>query len=139
MKRLLFVLAALLLLPVLSGCWQAAELPGQRLPATDSQSAGKQETLIPPQPGTESTSSQPMASDPVSAAEGALLTREDAQKAALEHAGFTTDQVTRLHTEADLDDRIPHYDVEFRQDGLEYEYEIHAYTGQVLTHEKERG
>lgn len=139
MKKLLFVIVAVLLLPVLAGCWQTTELPSQRLPAGQVQGTNTQETLIPPQPGTDPTPSYPTEAFPASTAEGTLLTREDAEKAALNHAGVATDQVTHLHTEPELYDRVPHYDVEFRQGGLEYEYEIHAYTGQVLTHEKERG
>ena len=139
MKRLLFVLIAVLLLPVLLGCRMVPELPDQSFRATYGQSTDRQETLLPPQPSNDPTPSYPTEVPPASAAEGTLLTREDAEKAALTHAGFTTDQVTRLHTEPEFDDRVPHYDVEFWQGGLEYEYEIHAYTGQVLTHEKERG
>lgn len=65
------------------------------------------------------------------------LSAEDAQSIALRHAGFTADQVNRLHIELDVDDRVPHYDVQFHQDRWEYEYEIHAETGEILSHEKD--
>ena len=61
----------------------------------------------------------------------------DAESTALSHAGFTADQVSGLYTELELDDRIPHYDVQFHQDYWEYEYEISADTGEVLSFEKD--
>lgn len=66
-----------------------------------------------------------------------IITAEQAKELALSHAGFTSDQVTGLRGERDLDERIPHYDVDFRQGGYEYDYEIHAQTGEVLRSEKE--
>ena len=65
------------------------------------------------------------------------LTAEEAQAIALEHAGFTADQVRFLRTEPELRDRVPHYDVEFAEGRWEYEYEIHAETGAVLSFEKD--
>lgn len=141
MKRLLFLLAVLLLLPVLSGCWSTTPVSGERLPAERNvPQNGTSTTPVPPQPGTSTTPSQPENSPGAAAATGnTLLTREEAEKAALAYAGVTTDQVTRLHTEADLYDTIPHYDVEFHRDGFEYDCEINALTGEVLSYERERG
>ena len=64
------------------------------------------------------------------------ISREDAEKIALDHAGLTADAVTRLHTEYDRD-RINHYEVEFHYERYEYSYEIHAETGEILDFEKE--
>lgn len=65
------------------------------------------------------------------------LTPEEAQEIALAQAGFAADQVIYLRTEFDQDDRIPHYDVSFREDQWEYEFEIHAETGEILSWEKD--
>lgn len=65
------------------------------------------------------------------------MTAEEAQAIALAHGGFTADQVSFLRTEPELRDRVPHYDVEFRVDRWEYEYEIHAETGEILSFEKD--
>ena len=43
--------------------------------------------------------------------------------------------MTGLHTEFDVDDGIPEYEVEFFQDGWEYDYTIHADTGEVLSYD----
>lgn len=66
------------------------------------------------------------------------LTKEDAQAIALEHAGLTGNQVSRLEIEYDVDDGIPEYSVEFHCDGWEYNYEIHAETGKILDREKDK-
>jgi len=65
----------------------------------------------------------------------AALTQTEAEEIALLQAGFKADQVTGLHTEFDVDDGIPEYEVEFFQDGWEYDYTIHADTGEVLSYD----
>lgn len=65
------------------------------------------------------------------------LTLEEAQSIALEHAGFAADQVTALHTEYEIEHGIPQYDVEFHYGNWEYDYEIHADTGEILSYSKD--
>lgn len=65
------------------------------------------------------------------------LTREAAIAIALEHAGLTEADVTRLKAEFDRDDRTPEWEVEFRVGRTEYEYTIHAETGAILEWDKE--
>lgn len=65
------------------------------------------------------------------------LTLEEAQSIALKHAGFSTDQVTALHAEYEVEHGIPQYDVEFHHGAVEYDYEIHADTGEVLSYSKD--
>lgn len=66
------------------------------------------------------------------------LTKEEAEKIALDYLGLTADQVHRLHTEFEIDCGIPQYDVEFHQDQWEYEFEIHAEDGRILSYDKDR-
>ena len=73
----------------------------------------------------------------LAAAPAPALTAEEAQAIALNHAGFTADQVRFLRTEPELRDRVPHYDVEFQEGRWEYDYEIHAETGEILSFEKD--
>ena len=63
------------------------------------------------------------------------LSGEQAQTIALEHANLTAGEVTHLRVEFDMDDGVPEYDVEFRHGRLEYEYEIHAVTGAIRSHD----
>ena len=65
------------------------------------------------------------------------LTREQAERIALDYLGFTADQVTRLHSEYEIDDGIPQFDVEFHQGDWEYEFEIHAENGRILSYDKD--
>lgn len=64
-------------------------------------------------------------------------TQTEAEAIALEHAGFTEADVTYLRSEPDLDDRVPHWDVEWRSGDWEYDYEIHKDTGEILFWHKE--
>ena len=80
----------------------------------------------------------PPATNPPAAQEpAAQLTAEEAKAIALEHAGFTADQVTHLRAEFDWDDGVPTWDVEFREGHWEYDYEIHAETGQIRSFDKD--
>lgn len=65
------------------------------------------------------------------------ISKEEAETIALEHAGLTADKVTRLHTEYEIDDRVPMYEVQFYYDHWEYDYDIHAETGEILSFDKD--
>ena len=65
------------------------------------------------------------------------ITAEEAENIALNHAGLTREQVSRLHTEKDYDDGIGYYEVQFREGQLEYEYEIKAEGGKILSFDKD--
>ena len=65
------------------------------------------------------------------------LTREQAEKIALDYLGLTADQVTHMHSEYEMDDGIPQFDVAFHQGDWEYEFEIHAENGQILSYDKD--
>lgn len=67
-----------------------------------------------------------------------ILTAEEAQAIALEHAGLTAQQVTLTHTRYEVDDGVPEYDVEFRYEDREYDYTIHAETGEILEFDQEK-
>ena len=74
----------------------------------------------------------PAASEP-----SGKLTGEQAEKIALDYLGLTADQVQRLRTGYEIDDGIPQYDVEFLEGDWEYEFEIHAETGKILSFDKD--
>ena len=65
------------------------------------------------------------------------LSPEQARTVALEHANLSAEEVTHLRAEFDMDDGVPEYDVQFHHDRWEYEYEIHAQTGTILSFEKD--
>ena len=70
-------------------------------------------------------------------AQSKLLTEKEAQNIALEHANLTAEQVTLLKTHYDEDDGVPEYEVEFRQGDEEFDYTIHAETGEILEWSRE--
>ena len=90
----------------------------------------------------DGTASAPAAASPSPSAgqttggQAAAVTEEQAREAALSHAGLTADQVTFVRSELDRDDGRLMYDVEFyTSDYKEYDYEIDASTGEILSYD----
>ena len=52
---------------------------------------------------------------------------------ALADAGFAAADVIGLEVELDLDGAVVHYDINFKQGGWEYDYDIDATSGAILT------
>lgn len=83
---------------------------------------------------------QPNVVDPISTETTlppAAHTIQEAESTALAHAGFTADQVTRLHTEVDYENGVKEFEVEFRSGDWEYDYTVSAETLEILKHQKE--
>lgn len=66
------------------------------------------------------------------------ISADQARSAALHHAGCAAGEVVFTKTELDYDDGRAVYEVEFRKDGMEYELEIDAVTGDVLKYKVEQ-
>ena len=66
------------------------------------------------------------------------ITEGEAIAIALTHAQYTHDQVRYIDTAYEIDDGVPQYEVEFRIGRTDFEYEIHAETGEVLSFEVHR-
>lgn len=60
------------------------------------------------------------------------ITPEEAKAIALKDAGLLEADVYDLDVERDIDDATPHYDVDFKHGGMEYDYDI-AMDGAILT------
>lgn len=69
--------------------------------------------------------------------ETSVITSEDAEAIALSHAGLTAEQIDRISSKLDPDDGILQYDVEIRVGQTEYDYEIDAVTGEILSFEQD--
>lgn len=115
---------AVLMISLLSAC----TAPGTTAGTTADTTKAQQQTAA--QTGSRST--QPQTTDAQ-----ALITEEEAKNIALEHAGFTADQVTGLRVELEYDHGRQEYDVSFREGYWEYDYEIDAQSGQILSFEKD--
>lgn len=95
---------------------------------------------VPTQPPAEPAATQPpapAAGTQTAAAQSSTLTREEALKIALDHAGLREDQIHRLEREFDRDNGRPEWDVEFVSGDWEYSYEIHGETGKILDWDRE--
>lgn len=62
---------------------------------------------------------------------------EKAKSIALSHAGFTSAQVTELKAELDRERGRYVYEVEFKSGGYEFDYELDAASGAIITFDKE--
>ena len=113
------ILLAALLLPILSGC--ALQQIGQKVENTAEKMLDK--AISPPAQAQATVHVQ--------------LTPQEAETIALEYVELTADDVKKLRTEFEIDDGVPLYQVEFRVDRTEYEFEIHAETGKILSYEKD--
>lgn len=124
-------IAALLLavLTLLSGCAVQAAAPAPTKPVL---TAAEEPAVSPVLVSTEAPATPAEAPT-----EPNRITKEEAISIALVDAGFSESQVTRLKAEFDYDDGRPEYEVEFQKDGFEYDYEIHAETGNILHKDKD--
>ena len=71
------------------------------------------------------------------ASSGEIITEDQAKAIALEHAGLAEADISRLQVRKDFDDGRQEYEVEFHVDRMEYEYEIDAVTGKILSFDKD--
>ena len=144
-KQLTAVLMILALLLTMVGCSAANAV--QMLDAAEDKVEAKldvaeeklekslREAVVPAVP--VETRPTPVETIPAVTEPAGKLTREQAEKIAFDYLGFTADQVTRLHSEYEIDDGIPQFEVEFHQGDWEYEFEIHAENGRILSYDKD--
>lgn len=62
---------------------------------------------------------------------------EQARATAVEHAGLTADDVTFIKVQMDRDDGRTVYDVEFYYNNTEYDYEIDASSGEIVSYDQD--
>ena len=102
-------------------------------PSNGSQSGGSQPESTPSgaaQPDNTQSGSFPSGTGET---DSQYIGREAAQQAALTHAGFDADSVYIAHVHLEYDDDCWQYDVKFYKDEIEYDYDIDAITGAVLS------
>ena len=140
MKRFFALLLIFAIVAAFAGCrtlHQAEEYLDHRLDVAEDQvELSIHDAITTTLPPTEAPAAQNPPTVPDSpAAEG--ITEEQAQTIALEHAGLTEADVSRVYVRADWDDGRQEYDVEFHAGHLEYEYEIDFLTGKILSFDKD--
>lgn len=119
--------AVILCLLLLSGCGTTVA----KLDAAEEVLETKLETIEEAAETTVETVISAPAPEPIAP----TLTEADAAAIALEHAGITAEQAERVRISYEVDDGIPEFEVEFFVGATEYDYTVHAETGQILSFE----
>ena len=101
--------------------------------AADSTSGQDDQTGTQTQAAPESTAETQASQAQTSASGSTGITEEDAKATALADAGIGESDVTRIRVKKDRDDGRNIYEVEFYVDREEYDYDIDADTGTILS------
>ncbi len=80
---------------------------------------------------------QTESANPSEAPAETFISREKALEIAYKDAGVSPDQVRRPEIEKDRENGVTVYEIEFKANGLEYEYTLNAVTGAILEKESE--
>lgn len=127
MKRFLMIVLAIFLLGVFSGCDRAEDVIENKIDTIEENLEQKvndaANALVPSDAAGNFTPVDP----------SQLISLEEAQNIALEHAGVRAEDAVGIHTVLQIDDGRQEYEVDFRVGHLEYEYEIDAATGEILS------
>lgn len=67
-----------------------------------------------------------------------IITEAEAKVAALQHAGLAESEISRYTSKLVFEDRVYQYEIEFDMGRVEYEYDIDAITGAILSYEQDR-
>ena len=130
MKRTLALLLVFMLAISVAGCGTDAMLPTkQSQQAVETQPANETaaETTLQTEAETVAETKQ----------EDEKIGEEKAKQIALEHAKLKEADVSRLFVELDYDDGILRYEVDFHYGQYEYDYDIDAKTGKILSYDKD--
>ncbi|MBE6727950.1 MAG: hypothetical protein E7562_04810 [Ruminococcaceae bacterium] len=68
----------------------------------------------------------------------ATISKEEAKNKALSHAGLKETDIMGLDIDLEHDDGIYQYDISFYSGDKEYDYEINAQTGEIISADSER-
>lgn len=127
MKKYFAILLTLTLMLTVVGC--ASSVASQN-PAVNADATQAQQTEVVTEAVTETVAD-------TSAQTDEKISEKKAKKIALDHAGFKESNVTRLHVELDYDDGVLRYEVDFHDGNVEYDYDIDAYSGDILSYDKD--
>lgn len=121
-KRTLFLTSLTIFTIALAGC--GAEKESRNAVRLDGD-----------RPENQMTASAPAGTD--TAASGFAITEEEAKAIALSDAGVEEADLLNIRIEKDTDDGISVYDVDFYIQNKEYDYEINAASGDIISRDYE--
>lgn len=67
----------------------------------------------------------------------AKISADEAKAAALKHAGLTEAEVTGMDVDLDRDNGVLKYEIDFHHGGIEYDYDIDAESGNIISADKD--
>ena len=85
----------------------------------------------------EKTTKPNITTETTTAASVDIISKEEAKKIVLKHAGLSEDDIIRFSIELDREFTGTKYDIDFRTAEHEYEYELEAKNGKIIKSEKE--
>ena len=139
------VLAAALAAAMMAGCGASPQTQNTTAAQTQAAVTATTEAVKPQAAETTAASAETTAAAVgATAAAGtaasgtgttATISEDDARQAALTHAGLSEGDVTFINTHLDRDDGRLVYDVEFYSGNSEYDYEIDAATGEIVSYD----
>lgn len=90
---------------------------------------------VPPTTAAPAPVTPPVITTPEKPAQTAGIDRDKALQIALAHAGVGADQIRKSEVKYDYEHGNPVYEVDFKVNDMEYEYEIHAGNGTILSYD----
>lgn len=131
MKKLLTLLLVFTFIFSLSGC------AFSRPTADPGTIAVEEQTEIATVEATQSVTEQSTQPPTQAQTQSDKISEKKAKEIALQHAQLSESQVTALFVELDYDDGVLRYEVDFRSGGYEYDYDIDAATGTIMSYDKD--
>lgn len=134
MKKILALILCLTFILSLAACGRTAnDIKNDAESIGDSVVSDTKDTIDKVTSGTESASKK---AEDNSMNLMAGITAKDAKEAALKHAGLDESQVRDVDVDLDRDNGKLIYEVDFNSGNTEYDYDIDAETGEVISADK---
>lgn len=144
MKNSLFIVSLTILCMLgMAGCTNSSD----GTTSSDGLSAASSEAMAPASSGAAASSDSAAGSGttgdaaassaPSQTAPANTITAEEARGIALAHAGLTEGEVTFIKAKLDVDNGKQIYEVEFYSGSMEYDYDIDAVSGSIISYDHE--
>ena len=137
MKKILVLTLVLIFALSLTACGRAMnDVTSDAESIGDSVVSGTESAADRVKDGVESAVTGSKDDQPMNLMAG--ITAKDAVDAALKHAGLTDSQVRDVDVDLDRDNGKLIYEVDFNSGNTEYDYDINAETGEVISADKSK-
>lgn len=136
MKKIIVLALSLVFILSLTACGRAMnDVTSDVESMGDSVVSGAESAADKITNGTESTAKN-VESNSMNLMAG--ITAKDAKDAALSHAGLSESQISDVEIDLDRDNGKLIYEVDFNSGNIEYDYDIDAETGEVISADKSK-